>query len=178
MTLLDPSRTQTTASAQAGRRAGAPSPALLQRRIRDVHLYFSMLCAPSLLFFAVTGALQLFDLHEFKPGQSFEPPALLQELGMVHKKQLFALPRRPPQKGPDPAQGAAASPSAVAPAEAARPASWKTLALKMFFLMTAIGLVLSTCLGIWIAVRPGRNRRLAWTLLLVGATAPALLLMV
>ena len=137
-----------------------------------------MLCAPSLLFFAVTGALQLFDLHEFKPGQSFEPPALLQELGMVHKKQLFALPRRSPQKAPDPAQGSAASTSADATAKVARSASWKPLALKMFFLMTTIGLVLSTCLGIWIAVRPGRNRRLAWALFLVGATAPALLLLV
>ena len=80
-------------AAKGASRAHKASPALLQRRMRQIHLYVSMLFAPSLLFFAVTGALQLFDLHETKPGRSFEPPEVLQELGMVHKKQVFALPR-------------------------------------------------------------------------------------
>lgn len=155
------------------------SPAVMQRRMRDIHLYLSMLFAPSLLFFAATGALQLFNLHEVRPNRSFEPPALLQELGMVHKNQVFALPRH---RGPPPAPPQDASPDAQRPPIAAPPQtagggeSWEALALKIFFLLASIGLFVSTCLGIWIALRPGRNRRLGIGLFAAGVVIPVVLL--
>ncbi|RYC33644.1 PepSY domain-containing protein [Lichenibacterium minor] len=158
-------------------RAGRPtrtSPALLQRRLRQLHLYISMVFAPSLAFFAATGALQLFDLHEAKPGRAFEPPAILEELGMVHKKQVFALPRRrsPPPGLPD---GGAPAPGAPAP-ERGRGEGWSVLALKVFFLFASVGLLASTGLGVWIGLQPGRNRRTAVGLLLAGTAVPILLL--
>ena len=36
---------------------------------REWHLYLRTLFAPSILFFALTGALQLFGLHEGHPGE-------------------------------------------------------------------------------------------------------------
>ena len=157
-------------------RARKTSPALLQRRVRQLHLYASMLFAPSLLFFAVTGALQLFDLHELKPGHSFEPPAVIQELGMVHKKQVFALPRRRPPP-PAAADGAPPAPGAApAPPPGGRGDGWQVLGLRIFFLLASIGLLLSTCLGIWIGLQPGRNRRAALGLLVAGTAIPVLLL--
>ena len=154
-----------------------PSPALLQRRVRQIHLYASMLFAPSLLFFAVTGALQLFDLHEAKPGRSFEPPAVLQELGMVHKKQLFALPRRRPPP-PAAADGSLLAPNvpSTSPPPGGRQDGWEVLELRIFFLFASIGLLLSTCLGIWIGLQQGRNRRAAVGLLVAGTAIPVLLL--
>lgn len=152
------------------------SPALLQRRVRQIHLYASMLFAPSLLFFAVTGALQLFGLHEDKPGRSFEPPAVLQELGMVHKKQVFALPRRR-SSPPAAADGGAPAPGVPsAPPPGGRGDGWEVLALRIFFLLASVGLLLSTCLGIWIGLQPGRNRRAAVGLLVAGTAIPILLL--
>ncbi len=152
--------------------------------MRDIHLYLSMLFAPSLLFFAVTGALQLFNLHEVRPDRSFEPPVLLQELGMVHKDQVFTVPRR---RGPPASPQGAGTPTETQPAVAVPPppapppnadrrSGWQVLALKIFFLLAAIGLIASTCLGIWIGLRPGRNRRPAIGLFVIGAVFPIMLL--
>ena len=160
------------------------SPAVLQRRLRDTHLYLGMLFAPSLLFFAATGALQLFNLHEVRQNRSFEPPALLQELGMVHKDQVFALPRK---HGPPPAVPQAAPTSSEAQSRPGsqtsappqgRSEGWQVLALKIFFLLAAVGLFASTCLGVWIGLRPGRNRAAAFGLLVAGVMIPVLLLLV
>jgi hypothetical protein len=172
--------------AEALRRPGArTSPAVLQRRLRNIHLYLGMLFAPSLLFFAATGALQLFSLHEVRPNRAFVPPALFQELGMVHKDQVFALPRRrtPPPAAPQVAApaGGETSPAAAAlapPQTAGRGEGWQVLALKIFFLLAAVGLFATTCLGVWIGLRPGRNRAAAAGLLVAGVAIPVLLLLV
>ena len=52
----------------------------------------------------------------------------------------------------------------------------RTLALKVFFLFASIGLFLSTCLGIWVGLRPGRHRGIGLSLLVAGAVIPVLLL--
>lgn len=159
------------------------SPALMQRRIRDFHLYLSMLFAPSLLFFAATGALQLFNLHEVRSDRAFQPPALLQELGMVHKDQVFALPRRresaPPGRQVTSTETPQTSPATIGAAplqSGGRRGGWIVLALKGFFLLASLGLFTSTCLGIWIGTRPGRNRRLGIGLLIAGVIILSLLL--
>lgn len=186
-------------TAAPARRRG--NPALLQRQVRDIHTYLGMLFAPSLLFFAVTGSLQLFGLHEVRPGRDFQPPALFQRLGMAHKDQTFALPRRraPRKAGPpggadaaaaaehddhdaqdthEAQDTAAASHAHNAPAEAKQAAPWNVTALKWVFLAAALGLIVSTCLGLWVGLTFGRNRRLAWGLLIAGVAVPVLLLAV
>jgi hypothetical protein len=51
-----------------------------------------------------------------------------------------------------------------------------TLALKIFFLLVALCLVLSTVLGLWMGLTQTRQKRLAWMLVLAGALIPAGLL--
>ena len=98
-------------SSKRGRTSrGTPGPLL----IRQVHGYLSAFVAPSVLFFALTGALQLFGLHEARDG--YHPPALIEKLGRLHKDQAFAL--KPHRGQAEQRHSAAAGPEAAAPAAA------------------------------------------------------------
>ena len=157
--------------ARSGARRGGNT-ALRLAAIRRFHSYFGVFIAPSILFFALTGSLQLFTLHEAHGG--YAPPALIEKLGNLHKDQVFAVkPKRPA-----PPAKAAKSPAA-APAENHRDAGPKTstLALKWFFLLVAASLVVSTCLGLWMALAHGQRKGLLWLLLLAGAAVPVGLLL-
>ena len=92
------------------RRKGGGSMAMRLALIRNIHGYLGLFIAPSVVFFAVTGALQLFSLHEAHG--DYHPPAIIEKLGTLHKDQRFALKEhkaRPP---------AAAATAAAAPPEA------------------------------------------------------------
>jgi len=55
------------------------------KQIRQLHLYMGTLFAPAILFFAFTGALQTFGLHEGARGSNSTPPAWIAQLAQVHK---------------------------------------------------------------------------------------------
>ena len=79
----------------------------LLRAARWLHLYFGVFITPALLFFAFTGALQTFSLHEagHEPSRSnYKPPAWLASLAQLHKKETLEVPARRPR--PDFAQPA------------------------------------------------------------------------
>jgi hypothetical protein len=57
--------------------------------IRRWHSYIGLFIAPSVLFFSLTGAVQLFSLHESHG--KYRPPPILEKLSAVHKDQVFAL---------------------------------------------------------------------------------------
>src|SRR5277367_7133766 len=61
---------------------------------RLTHLYIGVFIAPALLFFAFTGALQTFSLHETTRGSSYKPPAWAVTLAQIHKKQTPIVPAR------------------------------------------------------------------------------------
>ncbi len=67
------------------------------KQVRQLHLYLGTFFAPSILFFALTGALQLFGLHEGHPGEKYQPPAWVAKLGSIHKDQTIAERRGPPR---------------------------------------------------------------------------------
>jgi ABC-type dipeptide/oligopeptide/nickel transport system permease component len=48
--------------------------------------------------------------------------------------------------------------------------------LKGFFLATAVGLILSTLLGIYMAFKFNRSRAMVWGLLLLGTAIPVALI--
>lgn len=134
--------------------------------VRRWHFYIGMLMAPSVLFFALTGALQIFNLHEAHG--SYTPPPIVEKLSTVHKKQVFEVRRHAPKP-----------PNAKAPTPKADDRmSTKTLLLKVFFLFVAVGLTLSTVLGLWIGLSHPRDRRLSWILLAVGAVIPVALVLI
>lgn len=173
--------------------------------VRRLHQYIGLFIAPSILFFAFTGALQLFSLHEAHG--AYRPPVLIEKLGSLHKDQRFSAKgkRQPAPAGaakaaaPEEhdhadadhdhadadhdhdhdAAAAPASPSA-AKAKAGDPKAlsakpFKEAALKWLFLAVAVGLFLSTLMGVWLGLTYARSKPLAWALLLAGAALPVLL---
>jgi hypothetical protein len=139
--------------------------------IRRFHSWFGVFIAPSILFFALTGSLQLFTLHEAHG--DYHPPAVIEKLGMLHKDQVFVLkPKRAP--------AAAQAPKPAAPAAEAHHdegPKTSTLALKWFFLFVAASLVVSTCLGLWMALSYSADKRVLWLVFLAGAAIPLAILL-
>ena len=86
----------------------------LLKSSRLFHLYSGVFLTPALLFFAFTGGIQTFSLHETTRGSSYKPPAILVELGQLHKKQTLVVPVR---KGPpgETNPGRSAAPGAAPP---------------------------------------------------------------
>ena len=138
--------------------------------LRQWHGYFGVFIAPSVLFFALTGSLQLFSLHEAHG--SYQAAPILQRLGRLHKDQVVTLPHQREAPAAKPAR----SHERTAPAAKEQGLRTATLLLKVFFLLVAIQLVVTTCLGLWIAFTRNRDRRLTWGLLLAGVLVPLTLI--
>ena len=151
---------------------------------RQWHLYLGTLFAPSIIFFAFTGSLQLFGLHESHPGDAYQAPAWVQKLGSIHKDQTISEKHGPPpgfarDQGRPPESGETRRPQQ--PPQGGRPNEGRksnklTLALKWFFLATALGLTFSTFLGIYMAFRFNRSRALVWGMLFLGTAIPLALI--
>ncbi len=149
--------------------------------LRQWHTYIGLFIAPSLLFFAFTGTLQLFSLHEAHDG--YHPPAILERLGRAHKDQVFALDSHDDDDaGPPHADhaGPAAEPAHHHHHDDAAPKftvhQLCIYLLKWFFTFVALGLIVTTCLGLWLGLTNLRRRRTGWILLILGAVIPVLLL--
>ena len=158
----------------------------LLKSIRLIHLYIGVFIAPALLFFAFTGALQTFSLHETTRGSSYKPPAWAVTLAQIHKKQTAVVPARKtpaPEKSSDkaaPDRLQTLDPATPQPAPTPKSASTvpqphNTLPLKIFFLLVAIGLFTSTLSGLYMSYKYIRNRRLATAILMVGIVVPILM---
>ena len=139
---------------------------LRMRWLRKAHEYLGLFIAPTLLMFAFTGALQLFGLHE--AGDGYKPAPVIEKLAQVHIHQTFALkPQRP------------AAPAAKrVESEEAEPATpLSQTALKWMFLVTALGIMVSTCLGLWMGLTRVKNRALGLSAVLAGTVLPILMVL-
>jgi hypothetical protein len=141
--------------------------------IRRIHLYVGLLISPSVLFFALTGAVQLFGLHEAHEG--YRPAPVVERLGELHKNQRFSLKERRPDV---PALHVAMPGGVPAAEEADPPTPLREILLKWTFLAVASGLILSTGLGLWIALTSPRTTTVHWILLAFGALLPLGILVV
>ena len=141
------------------------------KTLRLVHLYLGIFLAPSILFFALTGAMQTFSLHESERGNSYQPPAWIARLAQIHKKQsIQAPPQRTAQPTPSKADTAKNdAPKPPGPAPRRLKVSWP---LKWFFLFVSLGLATTTALGIWMSFQMRRSPALLWGLLLAGLLVP------
>jgi hypothetical protein len=137
-------------------------------RLRQWHAYIGLFIAPSVLFFAVTGTLQIFNLHEAHG--SYRPAVLLEKLSAVHKDQVF---EQPHAHDAPPADQPASAPPADDDDDKT---SVSTMALKWLFTFMAVGLVCSSLIGIWMGTTQTRSKPLAWSLLAAGTLLPILLL--
>ena len=130
---------------------------------RLFHLCLSAFVAPSLVFFAATGALQIFRLPD-KPAA----PQLLVKLARVHKDDVFAAK---PGRKPQPA-------GAAKHAEGAKPAPKPaTEALKWFFALVSVGIAVTTLLGFWMGIKHVKRRGAVWALVAAGTIAPVALIL-
>lgn len=120
------------------------------RLVRQLHNWVALFVAPSLIFFALTGMVQLFGLHEAEGG--YKPLPVIEKLGQVHIHQKYALR---PVRRPAAAPAQPAAPAAAPPAEAAP--IGLTL-VKWTFLLMSAGMAASGVLGIWLAVSNSRQR--------------------
>lgn len=134
--------------------------------VRKLHLWMGMLFAPSIVFFALSGAFQICGLHED------DGPAWIARLALVHKDQLISAPRRPPRQ-PDAAPRAdAGKPDAARPASPPRERPHPSQPLKAFFLLMSLGLIASTGLGVYLAFGYKRDRLTVVGLLVAGTVVP------
>jgi hypothetical protein len=154
--------------------------------IRRWHTYIGLLCAPTLIFMCLTGAVQLFSLHEAHG--DYHPYAWVEKLSSVHKDQVLEHHHEHNHEAePAPAE---AKPDAQPDAKpAAEPAdadhdhdhdestSVGTLALKVLFLLVSLGLTTSASFGVWIALTQSRQRKLCWVLLGTGTVLPIVFLL-
>lgn len=150
---------------------------------RQIHLYLGVFTAPMLLFFAITGGLQSFSLHETSRGSDYKPPAWLASAAQLHKKQTTVMPTRrprPPEPASDAARGNAMATTAVVtaanPRRPERPAR-NLLPMKLFFVLVSLGLLISTVTGVYMSYRYSRRPKTISAVLAAGIAVPLLLLL-
>ncbi|MGL4312921.1 MAG: hypothetical protein ACRCSO_02925 [Sphingomonas sp.] len=151
------------------------------RRVRQLHFYLGLFFAPMLLLFAVSGALQVYRLNDAKGGNV--PPTWLAWIASIHKNQ--APPRERPANPADKSDakqdhaGSTTSKAGEAPGKALEKAGTPSIgvaALKIFAVLLAVALAISTLLGIIIAVQTRSMRRTGIILLVAGTILPIVLL--
>jgi hypothetical protein len=143
------------------------------KTLRTIHLYLGVFIAPMLLFFAVTGGLQSFSLHESTRGSNYTPPTWLASAAQFHKKQTTVMPQR---KRPPSEAAAATAPAQAAPPTERTPAPKPNLVpMKAFFALVALGLATSVSSGLYMAWRYSRKPALFGIFLGAGVLLPLLL---
>jgi hypothetical protein len=166
------------------------------QKVRLVHFYLGAFFAPLILFFAFSGVLQVFKLHEAYRDVPGSRGDWIAWFGQFHKEQAWIPPRVAPARrgtpdaAPDSGPRAAqkAEPDAApksgpdapkagpkgAPADRERPAASQP----MKWLVAAMGVALmgTTALGLWIASGYRNRRRGLLIALAAGIVVPLLLM--
>ena len=144
---------------------------------RLVHLYLGVFTAPALLFFAITGGLQTFSLHETTRGSSYAPPKWLAVAAQLHKKQNMDVPAHKLRPAADLAARAASAvpaPAARPAGEGAAPRKRNPLPLKIFTGLVALALAVSTLSGLYLAWKYTRRAGRIVAVFCAGIAAPIL----
>lgn len=118
------------------------------RWARRFHTYLGVFFAPLLLFFVGSGWYQVVDRDRLKDPSEAE--TLVQKLRVVHTDQIY------------PKTGARQQPS---------PAAFRWMTVVM-----SLAMIVTTLLGVAIAVRSLKPRWMVWVVLVSGLAVPALLL--
>jgi hypothetical protein len=136
------------------------------KTIRLVHRYLGLFFAPAIMFFAFTGALQTFGWHETSRGSDYAPPAWLVQMAQLHKKQTLSVPAAKSKQTKAPADSPTAAPKKDTEGAGAK------LALKCFVFAMSLALMLTTILGVVMALRYGGKPRIVWMVVTLGTLFP------
>jgi uncharacterized iron-regulated membrane protein len=145
-----------------------------QRSLRRYHHYLGVFFTPAIIFFAFSGALQTLSLHEANDW-SGKPAGWVVALANIHKKQSLSPPkkRRLPAAAPAEKQDRAAP----APAQAKDPQP-SPVPLKIFTVLVALGLIMTSVIGIIVALTNVVMRRASTIALAAGTALPILFLFI
>lgn len=157
------------------------------KKLRQIHLYLGVLFAPSILFFAFTGAYQTFRWNENGALGALTPIA--SQMASIHKNS--ALEREKESEARSKPRPASAAPRQEAEKQEAEKGEREReaesgekrrgpspLPLKIYVFLMSLGLITSTVTGVLLAFKFNRSRRLVWGLLIVGTVLPLALLWV
>ncbi|THD37392.1 MAG: hypothetical protein E7773_05055 [Sphingomonas sp.] len=134
------------------------------RRLRHWHHYIGVFLAPAILFFASSGFLQVVGWQDQR---NPPPPAWVSWMAGIHKKQAAPKPRPPAPARPGGA-------STAKPVDEHHDAE-AFVPLKVFALLTALGLFLTTLIGLAVALGTPMMRRTSAVVLTAGVVVPVLL---
>jgi hypothetical protein len=118
------------------------------KRIRQIHFYLGVLFAPMIILFALSGALQTFRLQETPKGSTYTPPAWIIKLADIHKDQRASH----------------------------EPGRQRSLPLQWFVVVMSVGLISTSLLGIYMAFKYNRDKRVVFGLIILGFAIPLFLL--
>ena len=118
------------------------------KSLRQIHLYLGCLFAPLLMYFAVTGAWQLYRFNDVPKGETAPVRSVLREISKPHTHSTLP--------GGD-------------------PKTEKSSAFNLFSLLMAIGIASTSVLGVIIALRSSR-RPTVLVCLLMGVAIPIVVL--
>lgn len=143
------------------------------KQVRRFHHYVGVFFTPAILLFAFSGALQTFRLQEEK-GYGGTPPSWIVWMASVHKDSSMPRDRggdhkelRPPVQNRERIQAISPSTADSTPSR---------LPMKMFVALLSIGLIISSLLGVMIALNNKATRRMSVLMLVAGVVLPLLLM--
>ena len=141
----------------------------MMKRIRALHFYLGVFFAPLIIFFAFTGTLQVFKLHEAYRATPGAQGDWIAWFGNFHKEQAWIPPR------PAPAKAAPASPAGEGKGGRNERSAW---AQPMKWLVAAMGLSLmaTACLGLYMAFSYPSRRRNCTIAFVAGIALPLALM--
>jgi hypothetical protein len=140
---------------------------------RVVHLYPGVFTVPAILFFAFTGALQTFSLHDAAKDGSYKPAYWIAIGSQLHKKQTIQLPA--PK---DPSKKNAAEDDPKPQKRQSSTPKHNTFPMKIFFLVVSISLFFSTLTGLYMSYMHCRNKVRLTAVLFAGIAIPVALAMI
>ena len=134
--------------------------------LRTIHYYAGVFFAPTIIFFAFSGTLQVFKLHESyrdTPGAQGDAIAWMAQ---VHKEAALIPPKVAPPK-------AAPRPEGSPP-----PAERKSSLFKWFAALMGVSLIGASLAGLTIAYGYPKRRRSFFATLAAGVVIPLVLLQI
>ena len=121
------------------------------KQLRQIHLYLGCVFAPLLIYFALSGLWQLYRLNDIPKG---ETPTAIQSL--LHD---------------------ASNPHTHSAFPGKNPRESHSQIFDIYSTFMALGIVLTTLIGVFLALRFARNAVLVWGCLILGTALPIVTLL-
>jgi len=134
-------------------------------RLRLIHWYAGVFFAPTIIFFAFSGVLHVFKLHEAYRDVPGAQGDWIAWMSQVHKESALIAPKAAPAKAP-PREGAPA------------PRPEKPHPFRWFAASMGVSLIGAALAGLWIAYNYPKRRRSFYATLVSGIVIPIVILQI